>query len=131
MSKKKVKINFSQYRFTTVQLTSQGFAKSSIFEYKDWAKVNIKKKKKVVQVIPEFKAATHYDYTKYLKYLKSPKWRELRENLFKVRGKKCEMCDKVTNIQVHHLTYKRLFNEPLSDLLVVCDSCHKDIHDVK
>jgi hypothetical protein len=30
--------------------------------------------------------------------------------------------------EVHHLTYARLGDEPLSDLLGLCKSCHRAIH---
>jgi predicted HNH restriction endonuclease len=33
--------------------------------------------------------------------------------------------------QVHHKTYKNIFNEPLSDLLAVCASCHAEMHGIK
>lgn len=32
------------------------------------------------------------------------------------------------NCHVHHLTYERIGNELVSDLLVVCGECHEQIH---
>lgn len=67
----------------------------------------------------------------YRNYLLSKEWFEIRNNLFKSRGKKCELCSSTTRIEVHHKTYKNIFNEQLEDLQVLCSECHSDIHKVK
>ena len=67
-------------------------------------------------------------YQKYKNYLLSPEWEEIRQTLFASRGRVCEMCGSNKFIQVHHITYDRLFNEDPADLLVVCNSCHEKIH---
>jgi 5-methylcytosine-specific restriction endonuclease McrA len=64
----------------------------------------------------------------YEEYLKTTKWRNKREELFSLRGKKCEVCGSEKLIQVHHLTYKNIFNEPLEDLKVLCKNCHTEAH---
>lgn len=69
----------------------------------------------------------------YHKYLKSKQWREKKEVLFKVRGRKCERykkgkCSK--KIEVHHKTYENIFNEKLEDLEVLCSNCHKKEHNI-
>ena len=66
--------------------------------------------------------------SKYKNYLKSPKWKAIREKLFSIRGRKCERCENTTSLQVHHKTYKRLYNEKLSDLEILCLSCHELEH---
>lgn len=68
---------------------------------------------------------------KYAAYLKSSKWRNKRKKLFAIRGKICEDCGSKRKIQVHHITYDRIFNERLSDLKVLCEKCHKDTHGIK
>lgn len=67
----------------------------------------------------------------YHQYIKSVKWKSKRELLFNERGKMCQKCGSHNDIQVHHLTYKNIFNEPLGDLMVVCRKCHKKIHKIK
>lgn len=69
---------------------------------------------------------------KYQNYLdNSPKWKAKRFRVF-VRAKfVCEKCRRRKATQVHHKTYKRIFNEPLSDLLAVCAPCHRKIHGIK
>lgn len=66
---------------------------------------------------------------RYSVYIESAAWRAKREKLFAARGKKCEYCKSTKNIQVHHLTYKRLGREWLQDLQVLCVTCHKAIHE--
>lgn len=73
--------------------------------------------------------AAHTD--EYLEYLKSPEWKAIRINLFKARGKQCNRCGSKKAIQVHHLTYKRLFNERMTDLEILCSPCHKREHGIK
>lgn len=68
----------------------------------------------------------------YIKYLKSREWIEFRANIIKKRGKACEKCGK-TNciIHAHHLTYERIFVELESDIQLLCEECHKKIHNKK
>lgn len=54
----------------------------------------------------------------YHNYLKSEKWASIREELFKERGRKCERFEKgkcCSKIEVHHKTYRSIFNEKLED----------------
>jgi len=64
----------------------------------------------------------------YKKYLLSNEWASIKLDLFAIRGKQCEICGSKRYIQVHHKTYKNIFNENPEDLQVVCNSCHKNIH---
>ena len=64
----------------------------------------------------------------YKNYLQSPKWKQVRENLFKLRGKKCEDCGCTNNIHVHHIHYNTFMNELPEDLKVLCESCHEKEH---
>ena len=56
----------------------------------------------------------------YYKYLESHEWRQKREEVFIHHGKFCIACKTTTDLQVHHMTYQRVFNEKLRDLRVVC-----------
>jgi len=72
--------------------------------------------------------------TDYNRYLKSDAWRLKRSAVMHRDGGRCacvvggKKCFSQVGIQVHHLTYARFGNENLSDLITVCDSCHKAIH---
>lgn len=65
---------------------------------------------------------------RYLQYIHSQEWQEKRSQVFSERWYKCEKCGSEKNLHVHHWTYKRIFNEDLSDLFVFCNTCHDDFH---
>lgn len=64
----------------------------------------------------------------YKNYLLSKQWLELRLDILTNRGGKCEECGSKNKIQVHHLTYKNIFNEEPEDLILLCRSCHELEH---
>lgn len=72
----------------------------------------------------------------YYAYLASDEWRQVKVQWMKSRlckGKLCHAagCGQTVNLQMHHRTYKRLGNESMSDLVLVCGSCHLKIHDLE
>lgn len=68
---------------------------------------------------------------KYRAYLHSKEWKAKRQQLFKERGKKCEICGDTNQLEIHHITYDRLYNELSEDLLIVCNPCHSNLHKKK
>lgn len=44
----------------------------------------------------------------------------------------CQVCntDK-SRLDVHHRTYENLWHEPLSNLIVLCEGCHKVFHKMR
>lgn len=67
-------------------------------------------------------------WDRYAKYLQSPAWADKREAVLKRDGGKCARCLEADASQVHHLTYTRVFNEDLADLISICDACHEAEH---
>lgn len=65
---------------------------------------------------------------KYLNYIDSNEWKGIRYALFAKRGRRCELCWSGKQLQIHHLTYARLFHEKLTDLMILCDKCHTREH---
>jgi hypothetical protein len=61
-------------------------------------------------------------------YYQLPQWIELRQLRFQCDGYTCVLCRSGDDLQCHHVTYERLFNELLQDLMTVCCSCHETIH---
>lgn len=92
------------------------------------------KKKKTKKKMSE-RVKPHKDPTghrkKYYEYLESQEWKDKRDELFRIRGRRCERCNSSKNIQVHHLTYERVFNELLNDLEVLCKTCHEIEHGIR
>jgi hypothetical protein len=65
----------------------------------------------------------------YAHYLQSQRWRTLARAV-RMRAKgKCEICLRADGAECAHLTYERVFNERMSDLLWVCRRCHCDADD--
>ncbi len=61
-------------------------------------------------------------------YLRSNVWHEKRKAVLGRATYQCELCEKASATEVHHLTYVRLGKELLTDLLAVCETCHQLIH---
>jgi C4-type Zn-finger protein len=66
----------------------------------------------------------------YQKYLNSKEWLEIRIDILTTRPQ-CERCGSGKKLEVHHLTYKRIFKEEPSDLEVLCSGCHYKEHEKK
>jgi 5-methylcytosine-specific restriction endonuclease McrA len=61
-------------------------------------------------------------------YRISPSWHERRKWILKRANGICEKCRRRPATEVHHLTYKRVFNEYPADLMALCRPCHAEIH---
>ncbi len=66
----------------------------------------------------------------YHQYLHSKQWHRKRYAVIRRADFKCEACNKEIgyNGNVHHKTYNNIFNEPMTDLIYLCKSCHFDVH---
>lgn len=67
-------------------------------------------------------------FANYSEYLNSPEWKSKRQRVLERDDYTCQACLKRKATQVHHLTYERLYNEPLFDLVSICDICHQTLH---
>lgn len=67
---------------------------------------------------------------KYYAYLKKPEWKERRRQVFDRDKNTCQHCGGFAT-QVHHLTYKNVFKEPLEDLIAICRPCHEKEHGIE
>jgi len=67
-------------------------------------------------------------YATYQDYLHSEEWKTKAASVRKRDAYTCQQCGKNCNLEVHHLYYEHLYNEPLSDLITVCGDCHEAIH---
>jgi hypothetical protein len=74
----------------------------------------------------------------YRQYLKSPEWKGLRQEVFRIRGRRCEACGIGWRkrgwftpkrwLTVHHVNYERLGSELMSDVRVLCNRDHANAH---
>ena len=60
---------------------------------------------------------------KYEEYLQSNDWKIIRDNIIS-RDTLCKICNSALSVEVHHLTYKNIFNEKEEDLIGICRPCH-------
>jgi hypothetical protein len=63
----------------------------------------------------------------YAAYLQSDVWRAKHLKVLR-RDEMCRACGEAPSAQAHHLTYDRIFREPLFDLVGVCRPCHEELH---
>ena len=80
--------------------------------------------------ISDKKAHKVFYYRKnYKAYLHSKDWKKKRAKVLYRDGNKCVLCKTENRLEVHHITYKNLGDEPLIDLVTLCRSCHQNVHD--
>lgn len=77
------------------------------------------------------------DNEQYTEYLKSAEWKQIAEQRLEIDNYRCQACECIgtpTNpLEVHHLSYKNLYNEDgrvYEDLVTLCHVCHKQLHKV-
>jgi hypothetical protein len=67
-------------------------------------------------------------WRRYHEHLNSPAWAAIRRKVLRRANRVCEGCREAPPSHVHHLTYVRLGDEMLFDLVAVCEECHEKIH---
>lgn len=74
----------------------------------------------------------NYDTSRYKKYnvdyLNSNEWKVKREKVLVRDNYLCQECKNKTAQVVHHKTYENVYDEPLEDLIALCNECHTEIH---
>ena len=61
--------------------------------------------------------------------IKSDHWKNLRMQAIYNAGNRCQVCNAKGKLHVHHRTYDNIGNEKISDVIVLCGSCHEKFHD--
>lgn len=64
----------------------------------------------------------------YAAYIASPTWTATRGKALAHHGTQCYACSGHKSLQVHHKNYARIGREKMSDLVVLCNGCHKAAH---
>lgn len=65
------------------------------------------------------------------KYLKSRHWKQVRKDIYCYRNGNCQKCHRHLMFglsRVHHLNYDNMGSEKKTDLMLLCDECHAEIH---
>ncbi len=68
----------------------------------------------------------------YAEYLQTNYWKQVRREVLKERGYKCELCGSVHELNIHHKNYNHRGDElkHTADLVVLCRTCHADRHNI-
>ena len=95
--------------------------------------LNKKKRLKEDKPIKEVNVKKYYKkkFIPYHDQLIDKRWIKKREQVFKLKGRKCIVCGNTHNLQIHHLRYldnKYAWEYKMKDLVVLCESCHKRKH---
>jgi len=76
----------------------------------------------------KYKRLTKAEYARALKH---PKWQKKRLLVFKRDKWACRTCGATDKtLCVHHSKYtkKYPYNEPMKNLITLCEDCHKKLH---
>ena len=66
--------------------------------------------------------------TKKIEYMKGPKWRAKRKEVLERDCYCCQTCGANYSLNIHHISYKNMGDEPLEDLVTLCQDCHTSLH---
>lgn len=65
----------------------------------------------------------------YRSYMSSADWEARKRAYFRKKKKACRACTYYgPDIDLHHLSYVNLGSEPNSDLMALCERCHRFVH---
>lgn len=66
---------------------------------------------------------------RYDQFMASDEWRDIRTVILDIYDHHCAECGATEDLHVHHLTYDRFGGDELmTDLKVLCHSCHEKAH---
>lgn len=61
-------------------------------------------------------------------YMQSQRWWSLRSEVFNRDHNQCQICSTTKDLECHHMHYRNLGAEKMTDLLTLCHECHKHVH---
>lgn len=74
---------------------------------------------------------TKEEVRSYKEYLKTKHWRDIKKKYNKKYKYECSCCGSSDKgLHLHHITYERVGNEQLEDLVYLCKDCHSKIHSI-
>jgi hypothetical protein len=68
-------------------------------------------------------------WDRYNAYLQTDEWLDLRARVLGRARNICEGCHERQATAVHHLSYEHVTEEFLWELVAICETCHRRIHD--
>lgn len=68
------------------------------------------------------------EHSSYNAYIESEQWRARARRIRDRDNGRCAICGTTSNpLEVHHLTYDRLYDESDDDLIMLCHECHEKV----
>lgn len=72
---------------------------------------------------------TREEVRSYEDYLRTKHWKNIKNEYSKRYERECVCCgEREGNLHLHHLTYERIGNEEMEDLVYLCKKCHMNLH---
>ena len=69
---------------------------------------------------------------RYIAYIASKKWKQVRQERLIIDLFRCQICDSSTSLHVHHVRYPKVYGEEeMADLVTLCSLCHERHHSIK
>lgn len=113
--------------------------KSFFIDENSSSKQSTEDRKPYSDSVPDFatsvEPSTHFVANQFMSaaqkaiYLSSPEWQTKRQAVLQRDNYCCQVCNSTINLQVHHIRYNSLGDEPLEDLVTLCEKHHQQLHD--
>jgi hypothetical protein len=112
--------------FRLNEITRNAVVKVEKLEVKSFKDIDVEKKINTIKKEEKpLSKKERWFKEKYIPYLKSKEWKVKRLLVLERDNYLCQACLKSKATEVHHLTYKHVFNEPCFELVSICNPCHK------
>lgn len=98
---------------------------AEVHALKYWAN---QRKEKLKQAKRRANRKSRTTRTVYDTYISSKKWEQRRNLFWQNHPKRCEACGTHSFIQLHHMDYEKLGDEPDNHLVALCSVHHADYH---
>lgn len=121
-----VKIKSKQEYDTFIRHKTPNFCEECYLAYKKRHRINL------MQVSEEQQERMHHLKTMpYKEYLQTEYWKEFRKKVYRRYKGQCQLCGSTYHTQVHHNNYDCRGEETYTDVILLCEECHKKHHDIK
>ena len=67
----------------------------------------------------------------YVSYIQSDCWLARRHAYYATHARECVGCKSTDGVELHHLSYERVYAELDTDLMPLCQRCHSQVHQVQ
>ena len=112
--------NFSDPFYISFSRTQQQWEKSLYEKAAYW--------KNEAEELQKHHSEKPWRWPLYQKYLQSKEWKQKCSEVLFRDDHCCQLCGDDDDLQIHHLTYNRVGDEALFDLVTLCSHCHANEH---